>query len=221
MSRDEVRSVDRWAIEEIGLPGIALMENAGRSCAEFIMDRLGHRRTSRVCVFCGAGNNGGDGYVVARHLRNAGYSVRVVLCGDRAKVRGDAKVNLDVLCALGETIEELDPGRTDAADLVATLAKGADLIVDALFGTGLQGPLREDYRRLIDAINALNVPILAVDIPSGLDCDTGLPLGTAIRAEWTVTFVALKKGFLASTTARDYTGEVRVASIGVEPQAGA
>lgn len=221
MSRDEVRSVDRWAIEEIGLPGIALMENAGRSCAEFILDRLGHRRTSRVCVFCGTGNNGGDGYVIARHLRNAGYPVRVVLCGDRAKVRGDARINLDVLGALGETIEELDPGRTDAAGLVMSLAQGADLIVDALFGTGLQGPLREDYRRLIDAINARNVPILAVDIPSGLDCDTGLPLGTAIRAEWTVTFVALKKGFLASATARDYTGQVRVASIGVEPQTGA
>lgn len=221
MSRDEVRAVDRWAIEEIGLPGIALMENAGRSCAEFVMDQLGHKRTSRVCVFCGTGNNGGDGYVISRHLRNAGYPVCVVLCGDRAKVRGDARINLDVLRALGETIEELDPGRPDAADFVATRAQGADLIVDALFGTGLQGPLGEDYRRLIDAINAQHVPILAVDIPSGLDCDTGRPLGAAIRADWTVTFVALKKGFLASGTARDYTGQVQAASIGVEPPTGA
>lgn len=218
MSRDEVRAVDRWAIEEIGLPGIALMENAGRRCAEFLLDTLGPKRTSRVCVFCGAGNNGGDGYVIARHLRNAGCSVRVVLCADRAKVRGDARVNLDVLCALGETIEEVDPGRPDAADRVASLAHGADVVVDALFGTGLQGPLREDCRRLVDAINALRIPILAVDIPSGLDCDTGLPLGAAIRADWTVTFVAVKQGFLASATAREYTGQVQVASIGIEPR---
>ncbi len=218
MSRDEVRAVDRWAIEEIGLPGIALMENAGRSCAEFLLDQLGPKRTSCVCVFCGAGNNGGDGYVIARHLRNAGCSVRVVLCADRAKVRGDARVNLDVLCALGETIEEVDPGRPDAADRVASLAQGADVVVDALFGTGLQGTLREDCRRLVDAINALRIPILAVDIPSGLDCDTGLPLGAAIQADWTVTFVAVKKGFLASATAREYTGQIQVASIGIEPR---
>lgn len=218
VTRDEVRAVDRWAIEELGLPGVALMENAGRSCAEFVMDKLANKRTPRVCIFCGTGNNGGDGYVIARHLLNADCSVRAVLCGDREKVRGDARINLDVLTALGETIEDLDPSRTDAADRVASLADRADLVVDALFGTGLQGPLRENYRVLVDAINALDVPVLAVDIPSGLDCDTGEPLGAAIRAAWTMTFVAVKKGFVASAGAREYTGEVHVASIGVEPR---
>lgn len=219
MSRDEVRSVDRWAIEEVGLPGVVLMENAGRSCAEVAMEKLGGRKTSRVCVFCGTGNNGGDGYVIARHLLNAGYEVRVVLCGDREKVRGDAQVNLDVLTALHATVEDLDPGQADAPRRLAAMAQGADVIVDAIFGTGLHGTLREDYRVLVDAINALDAPVLAVDIPSGLDCDTGQPLGTAIRADWTVTFVAVKKGFVASAGARQYTGEVRVASIGVEPRA--
>ncbi len=218
MSRDQVRSVDRWAIEQIGLPGIALMENAGRSCAEFIMDRLGRRAMCRICIFCGTGNNGGDGYVIARHLRNAGHTVRVVLCGDGEKVRGDARINLDVLGSLGEDIRQLDPGRADASDLVASLAQGADMVVDALFGTGLQGPLREDYRALVEAINALDTPVLAVDIPSGLDCDTGRPLGAAVRADWTVTFVAVKKGFLVCPDAREYTGEVHVASIGIEPR---
>ncbi len=218
MSREEVRSVDRWAIEELGLPGVALMENAGRSCAEFVMDTLDRKQAARVCIFCGTGNNGGDGYVIARHLLNAGHSARVVLCGDREKVRGDARINLDVLTALGETMEVLDPSRSDVADRVATLADGAALIVDALFGTGLQGPLRENYRVLVDAINALEVPVLAVDIPSGLDCDTGEPLGAAIRADWTMTFVAVKKGFVASAGAREYTGEVHVASIGIEPR---
>lgn len=218
MSRDQVRSVDRWAIEEIGLPGVVLMENAGRSCAEFVKGKLEGKPDSRVCIFCGTGNNGGDGYVIARHLLNAGRAVSVVLCGDREKVQGDARINLDVLAALGETIEDLDPGQPDAADLVASLAKGADFVVDALFGTGLHGTLRQDYRVLVDAINALDVPILAVDIPSGLDCDTGQPLGAAIEADWTVTFVAVKKGFLAAPLARQYTGQVRVASIGVEPK---
>jgi NAD(P)H-hydrate epimerase len=102
---------------------------------------------------------------------------------------------------------------------VGALAAGADLIVDALFGTGLQGPLREDYGALVDAINALGSPILAVDIPSGLDCDTGEALGSAIRAACTVTFVAAKRGFAASAGIGAYTGEIYVASIGVEPPA--
>ena len=93
----------------------------------------------------------------------------------------------------------------------------ADMIVDALFGTGLQGPLRGDYRILIEAVNSLEIPILAVDIPSGLDCDTGQPLGAAIRAACTVTFVAVKKGFQVGPETADYTGQVYVASIGVEP----
>ncbi len=218
MSRDAVRSVDRWAIEEIGLPGVVLMENAGRSCAELVMEKLSSRSASRVCIFCGTGNNGGDGYVIARHLINAGYEVRVVVCGDREKVRGDARINLDVLTALHATVEDLDPGQADAPQRLAAMAQGADLIVDAIFGTGLHGTLREDYRILVDAINTLETPVLAVDIPSGLDCDTGQPLGTAIRADWTVTFVAVKKGFVASAGARQYTGEVCVASIGVVPR---
>ncbi len=219
MSRDEVRSIDHWAIEEIGLPGVVLMENAGRSCAELAMEKLGDRSASRVCIFCGTGNNGGDGYVIARHLHNAGYGVRVVICGDREKIRGDARINLDVLTALDATLDDLDPGQAGAGERITSLARGADLVVDALFGTGLHGTLREDYRVLVDAINALETPVLAVDIPSGLDCDTGEPLGTAIRADWTVTFVAVKQGFAASPGARQYTGEVRVASIGVEPRA--
>ena len=92
------------------------------------------------------------------------------------------------------------------------------MVVDALFGTGLQGPLREGYRRLVEAINTLDAPVLAVDIPSGLDCDTGRPLGAAVRADWTVTFVAVKKGFVACPDAGEYTGEVHVASIGIEPR---
>jgi len=219
MTRDEVRQVDAWAINEIGVPGVVLMENAGRSGAELAKEKLAGVNEPRVCLFCGTGNNGGDGYVIARHLLNAGFEARVVLCGRRDKVQGDARINLDILERLGYGVELLDPAAGDVAARVRALGGEADLIVDALFGTGLRGELKREPQVLIEAINSLGRPILAVDIPSGLDCDTGEPLGAAIRAAYTVTFVALKKGFVASAEASRYTGEVYVASIGVEPRA--
>jgi len=219
MSRDEVRAVDRWAIDEMGVPGVALMENAGRSCAERVLELLEGVEAPRVCIFCGTGNNGGDGYVIARHLLNRGVAVCVVVCGRLEKIAGDARVNLEVLQRFGHPIERIEPGEPDFPGRVRTLAGQADVIVDALFGTGLQGPLRGDYQTLIEAINGLQIPTLAVDIPSGLDCDTGQPLGVAIRAVCTVTFVAIKQGFRASPQSSDYTGRVYVASIGIEPPA--
>ena len=217
MSRDEVRRVDAWAIGEIGVPGVVLMENAGRSCAELVRQKLAGVDGPQVCIFCGTGNNGGDGYVIARHLLNAGFQVRTVLCGARDKVRGDARINLDILERLGHAVEPLDPGAEDLPVYVRTFGGDADMIVDALFGTGLHGELSSEFQTLIEAINNLDRPILAVDIPSGLDCDSGRPLGAAIRAAYTVTFVAVKRGFLASVETSHYTGEIYIASIGVEP----
>ena len=247
MTRDEVRAFDKWAIETLRIPGAVLMENAGRSCAELIKEKLKHIEKPKVCIFCGTGNNGGDGYVIARHLINNGFNVVVVLCGDRDKVKGDAKINLDVLERLGQlprlgstlstpsitlrtgTLKTglLTTGRSGQAieqldltgnipEQVKDFAAGADMVVDAIFGTGLSGQLSDEYKTLIESINARNCPILAVDIPSGLDCDTGEPLGAAVKATYTVTFVAVKKGFAVSAAAQ-YTGEVFVASIGVEP----
>jgi NAD(P)H-hydrate epimerase len=216
MSRDEVRAFDAWAINELGIPGVVLMENAGRSCAELIKEKLSRLTNPKVCIFCGTGNNGGDGYVIARHLLNSGFEVVVVICGDRNKVKGDAKTNLDVLEKLGQAIEQLNLDDGDIPGRVKTFAAGADMLVDALFGTGLNGQLSDEYKQLIESINSQHRPILAVDIPSGLDCDAGEPLGAAIRASYTVTFVAVKKGF-SSAKASAYTGEIFVASIGVEP----
>jgi hydroxyethylthiazole kinase-like uncharacterized protein yjeF len=217
MSRDEVRAFDAWAINELGISRLVLMENAGRSCAEAVLGNLPGTKDPRVCIFCGTGNNGGDGFVVARHLLNRGIRPVVALCGQRAKVKGDARSNLDILEELGVVVEEMDPDAgEDNRSRVAVFGGGGDMIIDAIFGTGLTGSLRDEHKRLIEAINGLGRPILAVDIPSGLDCDTGQPLGAAIKAKWTVTFVAVKKGF-AFETAREYTGEVFVASIGVEP----
>ncbi|MHC4664585.1 MAG: NAD(P)H-hydrate epimerase [Planctomycetota bacterium] len=217
MSRAEVRAVDSRAINELGIPGVVLMENAGRSCAELIKEKLAGTANPKVCIFCGTGNNGGDGYVIARHLLNSGFRVIVVICGDRAKIRGDAKINLEILEKLGHPIEEVDLSAADIEGRVKALAGGADMVVDGLFGTGLSGQLRSEHIELIESMNAQNCPILAVDIPSGLDCDSGQPLGAAIRAAYTVTFVAAKNGF-AATGARDYAGEVFIASIGAEPR---
>ncbi|MBN1508922.1 MAG: NAD(P)H-hydrate epimerase [Sedimentisphaerales bacterium] len=219
MTREEVRAVDSWAIDQIGVPGVVLMENAGRSCAELIKEKLAGVDNPRVCIFCGTGNNGGDGYVIARHLINAGFAVKVLLHGPQEKMRNDARVNHGILKRLGHAVQPFDAAATDLCAQVRSLAGDADLIVDALFGTGLQGELHEPYRSLIDSINALGRLILAVDIPSGLDCDTGRPLGTAIQATYTVTFVAVKKGFVACPDARKYLGELYIASIGVEPPA--
>lgn len=216
MTRQQVRAVDAWAINELGIPGVVLMENAGRACAELIMDKLEGAAEPKVCLFCGTGNNGGDGYVIARHLVNVGLKTTVVVCGDRGKIRGDAKTNLDILDRMGLSINLLNPGDDNVAARVAELAAGAHMIVDGLFGTGLSGQIRDDYRKLIESINAADRPVVAVDIPSGLDCDSGRPLGIAIEASWTVTFVAVKKGFTYAQAKR-YTGEVFVASIGIAP----
>jgi len=216
LSRDEVRAFDSWAINELGVSGVVLMENAGRSCAELIKERLTGVEGAKVCIFCGTGNNGGDGYVIARHLLNSGFRVVVVIVGDRNRIKGDAKINLDILEGLGQPVEQLSLNDSDMEGKVKAFAADADMVVDGIFGTGLKGQLSDEYKQLIESINAQNRPILAVDIPSGLDCDSGRGLGAVVRASCTVTFAAVKSGF-TSGGASDYTGEIYVASIGVEP----
>jgi len=217
MTRDEVRAFDRWAINTLGIAGVVLMENAGRSCVEMIKEKLAGIEKPQVCIFCGTGNNGGDGYVIARSLLNSGFRVAVTICGERSKIKGDAKANLDILEKLGQPIEQLNLEDNDIPNRVKAFTAGSDMLIDALFGTGLKGELKGEYLELIESINTRELPVLAVDIPSGLDCDTGEPLGAAIKATYTVTFVAVKKGFTLSRAVAKYTGEIFVASIGVEP----
>lgn len=216
MTRDEVRAFDFHAINNLGIPGVVLMENAGRTCAEFIIEKLKDIKAPKVCIFCGTGNNGGDGYVIARHLSNKNFKIKVAICGDKKKIKGDAKINLDILERMGESIECFDLVKENIDERFENLINGSEMIVDALFGTGLNGQLRGEYAKLINIINNANLPILAVDIPSGLDCDTGELLGAAVKANYTVTFVAVKKGFI-SKKASLYTGQVIVASIGIVP----
>jgi len=212
--RDAIRAFDRWAIETLGVPGIALMENAGRQIAEAARGMLGGKRDAKVVILAGRGNNGGDGFVVARHLAMDGVRARTVLVGPREGVRGDAATNLRVLEAMGLGPEVVDGEAADVAARVAEAVDGADLVVDGLLGTGTKGEVREPYAGIIEAVNASGAPVLAIDIPSGLDPDTGRPLGPTIRAARTVTMAAVKKGF-STPGARAYTGEVVTADIGV------
>lgn len=207
----QMRAIDRRAIHEIGIPGVVLMENAGRRVFEEATKMVAPEQ-GVVLVLCGKGNNGGDGYVVGRHLLNNGYSAEVHLLGTTAKVSGDAAINLTILQRMGKGVNELH----DENDVrrVASEAYSAALVVDALLGTGLKGEVTGLYAALISAIAESRARVLSVDIPSGLDADTGEPLGAAVRAEKTVTFQYPKVGF-KNPGAKQFLGELVIADIGI------
>lgn len=208
LTREQAREIDRRAVEEYGLPSLVLMENAGRG----VCDRLFQfGLVGPVVICCGPGNNGGDGFVVARHLDLRCASVRVCVFAEPERFTGDAAINLAVLRKTDVPIEFF--GRTfDAARFERSL-HGAGHVVDALLGTGFQGTVREPISQAIDAINASGRPVIAVDLPSGLDCDTGEPSLHTIRARHTLTFVAPKRGFTA-VAAQSWLGAVHVLDIG-------
>jgi NAD(P)H-hydrate epimerase len=205
LTREQSRAVDRVAVEEFGMSGLVLMENAGRGCAELLL-KLGV--TGRVAICCGRGNNGGDGFVIARHLENAGVEVDVGLFAEESRIEGDAVANLRILRAAGTPLRVLS-GESAATD---AFLRGADWIVDALLGTGVTGPVRDPLAGVIAAINRPGARVLAIDLPSGLDCDTGQPWGACVRATHTATMVSRKQGF---ARAAEYTGEVHVIDIGI------
>lgn len=204
LTRDQVRRVDRLAVEEYDMPSMVLMENAGRNAAQVIKHRYAGLAEKRVAIVCGPGNNGGDGFCIARHLHNAGWAVRVVLVVPDDKLTGDALVNYQIIRKTTIPIESTG----DEA------LAWAELLVDALLGTGFAGQVREPLNSLIDRINAAGKPIVAVDVPSGLDCQTGDPAASTIQAELTISFVAVKTG-MTLPQARPYVGETVTADIGV------
>lgn len=213
-SRDAIRQFDRHAIEDLGIPGVVLMENAGRQIAAAARDMIQGAADPKVVILAGRGNNGGDGFVVGRHLAMDALRADVILLAAREQVRGEAATNLEILERMGVEIRALDGQPQKIVAQLEPLLAAADLIVDALLGTGTRGEIRQPYADVIDAVNAAARPVLAVDIPSGLDCDTGRPLGPTIRATRTVTMAALKTGF-AQPGAAECTGEVILADIGV------
>jgi ADP-dependent NAD(P)H-hydrate dehydratase / NAD(P)H-hydrate epimerase len=207
----QMQELDRRAIEEFAVPGVVLMENAGRAVAEFGATRFTDRFPGPVLVLCGKGNNGGDGYVIARHLANRGWQVRTLVLAPRAAIAGDAAVNLEILQRSGAAVDCV----TAADELHAALEGPVpQLVVDALFGTGLNNEVRGLYRQAIDWMNASGAPVLAVDIPSGVDADNGRILGAAVRADLTVTFACAKLGQVLHPGA-GRVGELMVVDIGM------
>ena len=212
LSRDEVRAIDRCAIEQVGVAGVVLMENAGRQAADAAAELLGDPPAGKsAAIVCSAGNNGGDGFVIARHLEMRGVRTATFLVTPAEKISGDAAENLQIIRKLGQDIQAV------GADEIGALGERLgqfDIVVDAVGGTGISGPLRGSLAAAVEQINASGRAVLAVDIPTGLDCDSGAADGPAVRAAMTVTFVARKLGFDAPGAA-EYTGEVRVADIGI------
>lgn len=249
LTREQVRELDRRAIEEYGIPSLLLMENAARECArecERILRLHGVQLAMRklrapgskddiprsvpelerwkaginefpdpTYIFCGPGNNGGDGFAIARTLVNRGYTVRVYFVGDAARIdagSADVQTNARLLRDLGVEIHSLADAHA-VRDLRAELRE-APLLVDAMFGTGLTRPLEDPFRAAVQVINESGAPVLAVDIPSGLDANTGDVLGVSVRAEVTVTLIAAKPGFYAKA-GPSFCGKVIVAEIGI------
>lgn len=208
-TREEMRAVDRAASERFGIPSLVLMESAGAHAVAHLA-RTYPKRLGRVLIVGGEGQNGGDGWVVARHLHAAGMQPTCVLVGASARVQGDAAVNLAAVRALGLPLHVLDD---DALASLGGLLEGATLVVDALFGTGLSRPLEGRYARAVALLDAARAPICALDLPSGIDANSGQVLGAAVRASSTVTFAGHKLG-LHQFPGAAHAGTVECVGIG-------
>ncbi len=204
VSREQARAADKRAIEVFGIPSILLMENAAIAVVQQI------KEYAVFAIVCTAGSNGGDGLAIARHLCIMGKDVRVYILGDPRKGSDDFKTNLKIMSKLAP--EVLHTVNDENYEEFEAALKGCEACVDAIFGTGLNRPVEGIYKRAIESMNSLSTHIVSVDLPSGLDCDTGQPLGVSIHATRTITFHRMKKGLDLSPK---YGGDVIVSHIGV------
>jgi ADP-dependent NAD(P)H-hydrate dehydratase / NAD(P)H-hydrate epimerase len=212
LTASEMARLDRQTIDEIGIPGMVLMENAARGAADFFLQILPELSKRRLAIVAGAGNNAGDGFVLARIFHNQGAAVRVVCLRPPDRLQGDALANFRILEKMNVPVLVWDEGK-DFECQWQSIAQ-SDAVIDAILGTGLKSEVQGLYRQIIEALNTLNVPLLAVDLPSGLDPGTGKPLGAAVRAFATATFGYLKLGHVLSP-GEDYAGKVHVVDIGI------
>ncbi len=201
---NQVRELDRIAIEEIGIPGICLMERAGSAAFEILKSHW--PKAHRIIVVCGTGNNAGDAYILARLAHLAAYDVMVLQVGDTNNLKGDALIAFKAMQAIGLT----------AQVFTKTKLSVVDVIIDGLFGTGLNREVSGKWQKVIDSLNNRSCPLLSLDIPSGIDADTGTVLGAAVKADVTVTFIALKQGLLTGA-APDYCGKLYFDDLQVPP----
>lgn len=208
----EMREIDRQAIAFYKIPEIALMENAGAEVKKAVEKLIGDPRGKRICVFAGRGNNGGDGFAAARHLSSQGAKVKVYCVGAVDEAQGSAKINLEILRKLDLPVKRVEDERD--WDKVKIALAFCDCLVDGLLGTGFQDALRPEMERMINMINEARKPVVSIDLPSGVDADTGKVASAAVRANLTVTFGLVKPGLLFYPGAA-YAGEILVQNIGL------
>lgn len=209
---EQMKAIDRHAISVLGIPGVVLMENAGVRVFEAAVRMLKSMKDPRVLVLCGKGNNGGDGFVAARYLYNDGFTTEVFALASPDAITADAKVNLNILLNMGKTVKYV-LGPEDLEELNSVIPR-CSLIIDAIFGTGIRGAITGVSREIIDIVNGSGIPVLSVDVPSGIDGCSGAVCGDAIRAVRTVTMALPKTGLLLYPGA-EYCGELEVAKIGI------
>ncbi|THB80310.1 MAG: NAD(P)H-hydrate dehydratase [Desulfobacteraceae bacterium] len=217
VTAQQMQNMDRNTIESFGIPGLVLMESAGRGAFDMMLDRYGGIREKTVCILAGRGNNGGDGFVIGRYLMEAGISTTMILLSSEPKVTGDARINLDLVKSLcrknssGRLIEVPDEA---AFNTHKHLICHHDIFVDAILGTGLKSDVKGFFHGIIQMLNQMSQPVFSVDIPSGLNSDTGQPCGIAVQADATATFAFAKAGHILFP-GNQHTGELRVIDIGI------
>lgn len=222
LTRAQARKIDTLGIEEFKIPGIVLMENAGRNCALQIFQRYLENKTleGSVTIACGPGNNGGDGLVIARHLDNLGIPVRVLLLCESSRFHGDAEINYQIASRMKFPMHCVDSKATEESLeqlLNPKECRPTKVLVDALLGTGAKGNPRSPMNQFIEWGNRQDLIRVSIDIPTGLDCDTGEMALPTFQADLTLTFVRQKQGF-QYTNAQRVLGEIQLIDIGV-PQA--
>ncbi len=206
MTAKTARAIDSKIREKFGISTLVLMENAGAAVAgEILQSRKGKKK---IAVFCGKGNNGGDGFVAARHLLTRGIKPDIFLAGKHAEVKGEAGINLNIIIKLGLKVIEIEDVTLPKINI-----NKYNLIIDALLGVGLSGPPRGIYTALIRMINSFRGEIIAVDIPSGLDATSGKVLGFCVQADKTITFIAQKRGMVIGNGPK-YCGKIITADLG-------
>ena len=203
-----MRKIDSLATAKFGIPSLILMENAGRSVACEAEGMIRNKATS-IVIFCGYGNNGGDGFVAARYLLNRGHNVVIYVVGKQKKMSKDTKINFDIINKMKIMVKKIT--NQEQINIATRYIGKRQLIIDAVFGIGLKGRLDTFYCYLFKKINS-SIPILSIDIPSGLDADKGVPLPIAIKAKRTMTMGLAKKGFM-NPSAKRYLGRVIIADI--------
>ncbi|MCD4718863.1 MAG: NAD(P)H-hydrate dehydratase [Desulfobacula sp.] len=217
VTANQIQDMDKQTIESFGIPGLVLMENAGRGAVDFLLKKFKDIETKRIAVIAGRGNNGGDGFVIARYLMEKGMVVNTFLLSSKEKIKGDAKVNMDLaqkLCDRSQTCSIIEIPDADTFKNQKNRILHHDLFIDAILGTGLNSDVRGFFKDAIELINSSQQPVFSVDIPSGLHSDTGQPLGIAVKANATATFAFAKAGQLLYP-GNSYTGDLKVIDIGI------